>query len=271
MRPSGAILLAAAALAAPRAAAAEPGGAGSRSRVPDEVDVARLKPDMSVLHDGHGHYVALLPLRDMEMTFYGDGRTFHQLRVYTSSADAGAGQSSRRFWSPISTDADIVLEAGGKWSVRCSDRVTPMVALGPRETRDVMARARFLKPFWKRQAHVLARDDRGSYHYVDRMRDDRPASERERDPNPPRGYRLFIGRKGRMKEQHLVDAVDDSKGLVLSLKSGDLAVDFDARTAVFSSDRTKTPLVFLPVEDNAMLIYRDLGLYRKLGIPCDDM
>ncbi len=267
MRRSGAVLLAALALAAAPAAAIADGG----PRRADEVDVAKLKPDMLVLHDGHGHYLALLAQREMEMTFYGDGRTFYQLRVSSTYSDGSSGQSTRRFWSPISTDADIILDATAKWTVHCSDRVTPMAPLGERETRDTLARARFMKPFWKRQAYSLARDERGSYYYVDMIRDDRPASERERDPNPPRGYRLYIGRKGRMKEQHLTDAVDDSKGLVLSTRSGDLAIDLDGKTAVYSAGKTRNQLVYLPVEDNTMLIYRDLGLYQKLGIPCDDM
>lgn len=272
MRRSGAVLLAAAALALPAAAVADPQrGVSTRpSRPPDEVDVAKVKPDLVVLHDGHGHYIALLPLREMDMTFYGDGRTLHQLRIYSASSDSAAGESSRRFWSPISTDADIILD-DGKWKVHCSDRVTPMVALGEKETRDVLARARFLKPFWKRQAHALARDERGSYYYIDKIRDDRGASERERDPNPPRGYRLYIGRKGRMKEQRLTDSVEDSKGMVLSIKGADLAIDFDSKTATYSTDKNKNQLVYLPVEDNTMLIYRDLGLYQKLGVPCDDM
>jgi hypothetical protein len=276
MRPSGAVLLTAVAVAAlPAAARADRGGPGrSSSRAAqeaDEVDVARLKPDMVVLHDGHGHYLALLAMREMDMTFYGDGRIFHQLRVYSSSSDGGAGTSSRRFWSPIATQADIILGAGGSWSVHCSDRVTPMVSLGPKETEGVLARARFLGPFWKRKAHALARDDRGIYHYVDMIRDDRPANERARDPNPPRGYRLHVGRRGRMKEQRLTDAVEDSKGLVLSTRRADLALDFGAKTAVLSTGRTRTQLSYLPVEDNTLLIYRDLGLYRKLGVPCDDM
>ena len=267
MRPSGAVLVGLAALVAwPAAARADRPG-----RAPDEVDVTKVKPDLAVLHDGHGHYLALLPMRDMDMTFYGDGKVFHQLRVASRSSNGEAGTSSRRFWSPISTAADIVLGAGGKWTVHCSDRVTPMVPLGPVETRKMLAGARFARPFWKRQAHALARDERGSYYYVDKIRDDRPMTERERDPNPPRGYRLYVGRKGRMKEQKLTDAVDDSKGVVLSIKGGDLSFDFDGRTAVYATDRAKNQLVYLPVEDNTMLIYRDLGLYQKLGVPCDDM
>ena len=269
MRASGAVLLAGALLVA-LPAGAQPVARSARSA--DEIDVSKLKPDMVVLQDGHGHYLALLAMREMSMTFYGDGRTFHQLRIFNSYSDGSAGTSSRRFWSPISTDADIILDAGSRWSVHCSDRVTPLVPLDPEQTREMLASARFKKPFWKRQAQTLARDERGIYYYVDRIRDDRPAAERERDPNPPRAYRLHIGRKGRMKEQRLTDAVDDSKGLVLSTRAGDLAIDLDGKSAVFSSGkRAGKKLVYLPVEDNAMLIYRDLGLYQKLGIPCDDM
>lgn len=241
-------------------------------RLPDEVDVDRVRPDMVVLHDGHGHYLALVSLRDMAMTFYGDGRTFHQIRIATSFADAKVGNSSRRFWSPISTDADIILDTGGKWSVRCSDRSTPMVPLDAEQNRELLAGARFMKPFWKRQAHALARDERGIYYYVDMARDERPPTERADDPNPVRGYKLYVGRKGRMKEQRLTDAVDDSKGLVLSTRSGDLALETDRKTATLTAGKAKPrQLVYLPVEDNLLLIYRDLGLYKKLGIPCDDM
>lgn len=241
------------------------------ARGTDEVDVSKVKPDLVILHDGSGHYLALLPTRELDLTFYGDGRTFHQLRIRGGSIDRGAGRSSRRFWSPISTDADIVMQPGQKWTVQCSDRTTPMVPLSAGDTREMLNKARFVKPFWKRQALILARDDRGSYYYVDKIRDDRSAHDRERDPNPPRGYRLYIGRKGRMVEQRLTDAVEDSKGMVLSIKKADLTVDFDTSSATFSSGKRKEKLVFLPVEDNTMLIYRDLGLYQKLGIPCDDM
>jgi hypothetical protein len=281
MGPRGAVLLSAAAalVTVSTAAGADQGSppavrtgpATPAARAPDEVDVSKVKPDLVVLHDGNGHYLALLAMREMDLTFYGDGRTFHQLRIRGSSRDTAAGRSSRRFWSPISTDADIILGPGGKWTVQCSDRTTPMVPLAAGDTREMLGRARFMKPFWKRQALVLARDDRGSYYYVDKIRDDRSAHERERDPNPPRGYRLYIGRKGRMAEQRLSDAVEDSKGMVLSMKKADLTIDFDSSTATYSSGKRKDKLVFLPVEDNTMLIYRDLGLYQKLGVPCDDM
>ncbi|HKE16923.1 MAG TPA: hypothetical protein VKB80_18750 [Kofleriaceae bacterium] len=277
MRGSGAALFGAAValLAAEAIAAADPPAiaTGKRpvQRLPDEVDITRVKPDMVVLHDGHGHYLALVALREMDMTFYGDGRTFNQLRVLSTFSDSKVGNSMRRFWSPISTDADIILDTGGNWTVRCSDRTTPMVPLAAAQKGEVLSAARFLRPFWKRQALGLARDDRGVYYYVDMIRDDRGPMERASDANPPRGYRLYVGRKGRMKEQRLTDAVEDSGGLVLSTRGGDLSIQTEAKAAVFSTGKRQRPLVYLPLEDNLLLIYRDLGLYGKLGVPCDDL
>ena len=40
-----------------------------------------------------------------------------------------------------------------------------------------------------------------------------------------------------------------------------------------TSPRTRTTLVPLPIEDNAQLVYTDLGAYtgQRLGTPCDDL
>src|SRR5690606_12243662 len=85
------------------------------------------------------------------------------------------------------------------------------------------------------------------------------------------GFRLFVGRKGRLKEQRLTDSTLDSKGVVLSTKGGHLTVDHASGRMVWSAKRGKEELVFLPPSDNALVIYRDLGLYGRLGIPCDVM
>jgi hypothetical protein len=242
----------------------------------DEVDVTRFKPDMIVLHDGHDHFLALVALRDLQMTFYGDGRTFHQLRIVSTFADTEVGNSTRRFWSPKTTDADIILDTNGKWTVRCSDRVTPMVPLEPAQSRDMLAAARFLAPQWKRDARALARDSGGTYYYVDKLRDDDDddddeAARPEAEAGPARGYRLHIGRKGRMKEQRPIEVVEDGEHLVVSGRAGALTIDDQARTAVLESRTRSRLLTYLPVGDNPILIYQQLGLHRKFGVPCDDM
>lgn len=246
--------------------------ADSRKPAADQIDVEGIKSRLIFLHDGHGHYVALVPFDTDAPMFYGDGKTFHAQRVIGSSQNRGESTESRRFWAPTSVPrgGDIDL-AKGKWAVRCSDRTTPVVTVNEIETGKLLARAVFKKPLWKRQAAVLGRDDDGVYYYVDRLRDDRSRNEQFEDPHPPTGFRLFVGRRGKLREQKLSDTTVDSKGLVLASKKGSLAVDDSAKRLVWSKGKKREELVYLPVEDNVVLIYRDLGLYGKLGVPCDHM
>jgi hypothetical protein len=204
------------------------------------------------------------------MTFYGDGRTFHQVPIVKTFADAEVGTSSREFWSPATTDSDIVLDTTGKWTVRCSDRVTPMVPVERAEGQKILSAARFMAPLWKRHARALARSSDGTYYYLDKLRDDE-AARPEPEAGPARGFRLYVGRMGRMKEQRPIDVVEDGDQLVVTARAGAFTSDDARRSAVFES-RTKSQLLtYLPVNDNPLVIYRDLGLYKKFGVPCDDM
>ncbi len=234
----------------------------------DELDVADLRDKMVVMHDGRGHYLAATKYGDIYRTFYGDGKIFHQLRVRGGGSNQGEDRGDRSFWAANTARFWAELSfRGDSWKVTCDDRETQMIVLGEEETRAVLDRAVFKKPFWQRQGHALGRDGSGYYYYVDRLR---PA-----DPmNPgatPEGYRLFIGRKGRLKSQRLRDADSDSKGFMLHTRLGKLVVDYEAKTATWVRGRRKTPLTYLPVEDNTLLIYRDFALYGKLGTPCDAM
>lgn len=254
-------------------ASAPPAAADPAKKKPaDEVDIAPFRSRLVFLHDGRGHYVALVPSESDVPMFYGDGKTFHQQRVFGYSHDTAAGTESRRFWAPTSVPrgGDIEL-AAGTWTVRCSDRTTPMVKLDEIQTGKLLAGASFRRPLWKRQAAALGRDDLGVYYYVDRIRDERPSGEQWTDPHPPTGFRLFIGRKGKLREQKIVDTTVDSQGLVLATRKGSLAVDEGGKRMIWSRGKKREALVYLAVEDNPLLIYRDLGLYGKLGIPCDAM
>lgn len=254
------------------AVAAAPARADTAKPAADELDLASVKSRLIFLHDGRGHYVALIPFETDAGVFYGDGKTFYQQRVFTYSHDQSAGRASLSFWAPTSAPSggEVFLE-NGSWTVRCSDRHTPMLKLGEEETGKLLARAVFKKVLWKRQALLLGRDDGGTYYYVDRIRDDRPPREQWNDPHPPTGFRLFVGRKGKLRQQKLTDSSVDSKGMVLTTRRGRLAVDDGNKRVVWSRGKKREALVYLPVEDNAILIYRDLGLYGKLGIPCDSL
>ena len=239
----------------------------------DKTVIASFRTDAHIIHDGHGHYVVLIPFQKLDTVFYGDGKTFYQQRVYSTYSSENEGKTSRSFWAPNSSSrgGELELRGGTTWTAHCGNRTTPLTELDPGHTHEMLAHAVFKRPFWTRAAYLLARDTRGHYYYVDQLRDERSWSERQGDPNPPRGYRLFIGRKGSLKPVTLTDSAPDSKGVVLSTKRGDLSVDATTHKVVWSHGKRSSELVFLPVEDNATLIYRDLGLYRRLGTPCDDM
>ena len=249
------------------------GAAAARADKPtvkaaDELDVADLREKMVIAHDGRGHYIAATKYGDIDRTFYGDGKVFHQLRVRGGGSNQGEDTGDRSFWAANTVNFWASLSfAGGAWKVQCDARETPLVVLGEAETRAILDRAVFKKPYWKRQAHALGRDSSGYYFYVDRLRPEDPM----RPADSPEGYRLFIGRKGRLASQRLRDSDTDSKGFVLHTKRGTLSVDLEAKTAVWSRGKRKTQLTFLPVEDNTLMIYRDFSLYGKLGTPCDAM
>ena len=249
-------------------------GATARADAPrkpaDEIDVEAFKAKMTFLHDGRGHYLAVVPFESDPPVFYGDGKTFHRLRVFAYSHNKAEGRESLSFWAPTSVPRGGELElVEGTWTARCSDRHTPLMALDELETRKLLDRAVFKKVFWKRQASALARDDDGVYYYVDELRDDRPDTERWDDPHPPTGFRLFVGRKGKLREQKLTDTAVDSKGMVLTSRAGRLSVDHAGKRMVWGRGKKREELVYLTVEDNLLLIYRDFGLYGKLGVPCD--
>jgi hypothetical protein len=234
----------------------------------DDVDIADLRDKMVVLHDGRGHYLAATKFGDIYRTFYGDGKVFYQLRVRGGGSNEGEDTGDRSFWAANTAAFWATLSfAGNAWKVQCDARETPLVVLGEEETRGILDRATFKKPYWKRQAHALGRDHDGYYFYVDRLRPD----DEWNQVDAPQGYRLFIGRKGRLTWQRLRDSDSDSKGFTLYTRRGALAIDLEAKTAVWKRGRRKSPLTFLPVEDNVLLIYRDFSLYGKLGTPCDAM
>jgi hypothetical protein len=233
---------------------------GDKPRDPDAIDRAAVARDLQVLTDGSGHYVAI-SMTERDKVFYGDGKVFHL------QSQIGAGAHPPRYswvlWAPQSPrNAHLEYERGsGKGSVDCAGRETPLHLLDEADTRKLLDGARFRKPLWKRQALVLSRDEAGRYYYADRLRDEHGG----------RGFRLFIGKKGRLVEQKLIDTVADSAGFILETRQGQLVVDLGKQAAQWVAGKKKEPLIFVPPADNRTLIYGDLGVYReRFGVLCDD-
>jgi hypothetical protein len=113
--------------------------------------------------------------------------------------------------------------------------------------------------------HLLARDDSGVYYYVDRIA----------KVYGGKGYRVFVGKKGAMKQMPLTDVASDSAGEVFSTKSGDLRLvrhnEGNKDTMTWVKGEKRLDLVFLDPDVNSVVIYKDLGIYTFLGTLCDNV
>ena len=230
------------------------------------VDVAPVKDKLEILTDGKNHYLALIPFDDggWVHAYYGDGKSFYALRVIGSGAN-GRESFDFTFWEPrvkARYQAELSFKSG-RYEVQCDTRQTELTLLPRSEAEAMIAGAAFHKPLWRFRAFALARDDRGTYYYVDR----------QREPEDSLNFRLYSGPRGAVKPLKMVNVVSDSEGQIFSTKAGDLRLVLDRHEAAWVKGKAHTTLVPLPVEDNAPLIYGDLGAYagQRLGTPCDDL
>ena len=74
-----------------------------------------------------------------------------------------------------------------------------------------------------------------------------------------------------MREQKITDSAVDSKGIVLTTRIGRFSMDDDGKRVVLIKGKKRTELIRLEPLDNLRVIYSDLGIYAKLGVPCDSM
>ncbi len=226
-------------------------------------DLTPVRKDLEVLSDGKGHYVVLVPFgRATEHVYWGDGKTFHALRVVSSGFN-GTERFDHSFWDPrIFAGYKRAVGFGeGKYEVWCDDRKTQLKPL-PKAERDAMlAAAKFWKPRWKRQAYALAHDESGTYYYVDRLRESDGAV----------GFRLFSGPKGALRPLKMTNVVSDSEGDIFATKRGELRLILQKNDYSWVRGKTRTKLVAVPLEKNGRLIYEELGVYagEPLGTPCD--
>jgi hypothetical protein len=244
---------------------ASPARAAEPDAPPSPVDIAAVKDQLVLLHDGKLHYVAVIPFGSVhDHLYYGDGRTFYSMRVL-SGGKAGRESWSRAFWEPrVNERWKASLDfRNDAYVVQCDDRKTTLTPVATAEQTKLLADARFLGPLWRRQAHALARDTAGTYYYVDRMCE----SEGSID------YRLFAGPRGNLKRQKMINVVADSQGEIFATKSGKLRLVLDKRESLWIAGKKETKLLSLPIDENAVMIYSQLGVYsgQRLGTPCDDL
>jgi hypothetical protein len=219
--------------------------------------------------DGAGHLLVTEPFVMDAPLWWGDDHKLFRLRV-RGGGQEGTVAMSRNFWEPrVRRGAEAELDVrAGQATLTCGDRTFPLRLLPLAELSRRLKRTAFLEPRWRRIPHALARDDEGTYFYVDGARGADGAATRG-TPD----YRLYVGRKGRLARQPLEDALDDA-GLLLVTAAGRLEVKREGREGMAAAWLTATgrrPLTWLEPTEQGALIYGGLGVYagESLGTPCD--
>lgn len=234
----------------------------------DDVDVTKIRDSFQVGHDGNGHYVAAIPLGNVWEMYYGDGKTFYRQRVRGGGSNGMKKSASWSFWAPREYNHGDMSFENNTYTVMCGskyskdERQKNFNLLSDNERTKLLARAKFKTLPFKRAPMFLMRNRKGIYYFVDQIRGGK-------------GYKLYVGRRGNLKEYKLVDIVDDSEGMIFVTRQGELhlVVDKNEHTAEWTKGNRKDELKDVPVDRNRRLIYNNLGVYDtvRLGTPCEDM
>lgn len=156
----------------------------------------------------------------------------------------------------------LTRKSPGSWTMRCGDDYVPYVEASEEQATSVLS-AKHHPITWKREPYLLARDDRGVYYYVDKLRDEHGG----------KGFRVFFGKRGKVKERSLTDIVEDAEGMIFATKTGNLRLLVPSNTLLASWIRggKEQRLTVLDLRTNSNLIYTGLGLYsaEALNTPCD--
>jgi hypothetical protein len=225
--------------------------------------------------DDKNHYVASIRHSpNGPQLYYGDSKNlakvlvadllgagfFFEPRCFNPTATENLRGADVRFFSVVDID-----DARKTCIVRCGTRNTELKIVPTAESMQLLSAAKYLPPQDRRAAHSLNRDDRGNYYYVDKGS----------TPDTSQNFRLFVGPKGNMKQQHMTNVVSDSQGEIFTTKTGVLRfiVGPKGRESAWVKGTVKTSLLMVPVEQNWQVIYNELGVYasEKRGTPCDDL
>jgi hypothetical protein len=256
------------------------GGAARGDAAPDKkpaaggtIDLAPVRDHLDVYRDDSGnYYISPRPHEGDEdrdkYVFFGDGKTMYQQTIVGSGSDANGYEWN--VWSPrvIHMSQATLALLHDKPYVECkADEHRPLTVVPADQAKTIIDHAKFLPVFWQRSAVLLARDEDGVYYYVDHLTDARGGKD----------YKVYVGPKGAMKEVPMTNIVSDSAGQIFATKRGELRIVVsntddtgDNQKVTWRKGTTRTELVRLELWPNRYLIYRELGIYGKLGIVCED-
>lgn len=242
---------------------------------PKSIDIKDWKAQMLVLKDADGGIYVVLNERDKDVhLFYGTGRDkvlYDQILEGGSGRDGDAWNVSVHaprtvypFMGQVGRRKDLTFfRQCGNYDKNTAE----LTQLTGDKANEILDKYQFVTTSVLRRPYLLARDDRGVYYYVDELRPVYGGT----------GHRVFVGKKGALKQMALTDVTIDTAGSVFATKTGDLRLvntvveGKDKPTAQWIRGEKKSELVYLDLYMNQPLIYRDLGLYKIPGTICGNI
>lgn len=235
---------------------------------PSAVDVKAIKDKLLLFEDAQGGTYLVLPGSDARVFYSSNGKQAYEQIVVTRGSNGDAWSIGT--WAPrISglAPATVQRKDDGTFERWCGNEGQQALKPVPADrAKLLLGKLQFLSSAITRRAHLFARDDHGTYYYVDELSKGYGGQ----------GYRVFVGKKGAMKQLPLTDVARDTAGEVYSTKSGDVRFVIDtgdsAKNAAFwIKGEKKNPLSILDVDANSRIIWGELGIYTFLGTPCDEL
>ncbi|MBS2022722.1 MAG: hypothetical protein JST92_09950 [Deltaproteobacteria bacterium] len=223
------------------------------------------KVPLVLLTDGAGAYFAHPVEETRSLLLAGDKSALYAQLLIGSGANGADFDVT--FWDPnygAGADRGLMFK-DGVYTLICGKKNITLTKVEPEAAKKILAGARLLRPRWQRRAFALARDDAGTYYYVDTVRDDENKKGDESD------YHLFIGRKGNVEFVPLEDAIIDGSGASFITAKGRLVFTEGMKSAAWAVGQGQSPLKAVDLFSEAAMIYSKLGAYKgqALGTPCD--
>ena len=230
------------------------------------VDVTQYKDGLIVLQVAPERYLVTSLDQMRNRTFWSTEQGLNQLRPITGDSE-GEPPDYTQVWARF---ADYTLGYGnairlewntGTWTLRCGDTEVPVQEVTGGLTEQIIEDSTFRKPAWDRVPIMLARDEYGTYYYVDQDRWDRSYEN----------LHVYSGWMGKMSRTKLVLVAEDSEGSIFATRSGDRRLIMDKDMYRWVEDDVSHVLRKVPIDANWSFIFTTLGVYegQDYGTPCD--
>ncbi len=242
------------------------GGVAFADPKPTAVDIKPYRDKLIVLVDASGGtYVVVTQREGDSHLFYGTGKTLYEQTELGKSFNEDSWDL--HVFAPrveSSRNGSVAYKPDHTYSLWCGTREVGLTQVTGDKAKAVLDKDTFMSPALVRTPRLLARDDHGVYYYVDKLR----------ERYGGKGYRVFVGRKGAMKELPLVDIASDTAGQVFATKTGELRLSVpktegELGEAFWSRGDKKEPLIVLDEYQNSPVIYSELGVYTFTGTICE--